>query len=400
MAGSRQHMAGSEGQVQLAEEVQGAASFVRALVSDRQYDLDDWLAANRLDMSLAAWLRAQGLAPWTFYRLRRAGLAQCPIDVANTLRADYYTATAYHALLSEALRELLTELDPLGIQPVILKGSVLSNTLYPTPATRPISDLDLLIERSQMPSIREVLRGQGYQDLQGLEPEHHLPYLNHLMVQRSFGDGQVVIIEAHWELLHDPGYARYMNTDQWRSRARPANLGECSALVLEPADQLLHACAHLLLHHGQCPRLIWLLDLRLLVERYGLTWDWAELVQRGAVMHLAATLRYWLAQAEGWFGAFLPEHARRAMAPVVPAKDEARYLAVAQAGEVRVWANYWQHMSGVAGWRDQLRYLRETFFPAWTYMQYRYGARSRWLAPFYYGWRFFRAGLVAFQRSG
>ncbi len=251
----------------------------------------------------------------------------------------------------------------------------LSSTLYPAPATRPVSDLDLLIDRDRVPAVEQALLAQGYQDVLGLSPEDHLAFSNHLHVQRGFGDGQAASIEAHWELVHDPGYARYMNAKQWLSRARPAQLGECSALVLGPADQLLHACAHLLLHHNQNPQLIWLLDLRLLVQRYGATWDWAELVERASALHLAAGLRYWLAQAEGWFGAFLPKQARQTLASVSPAEDEARYLAMAQAGDLRIWANYWQRMSGAAGWRGRLRYVREMFFPPWAYMQHRYGAR-------------------------
>ena len=128
-----------------------------------------------------------------------------------------------------------------------------------------------------------------------------------------------------------------------------------------------------------------MLDLRLLVERYGPTWDWVALVHRARAMHLAAALCYWLARAESWFGVFLPEPAQQALATAQPAEDEARYLTAAQAGDLRNWASHWQRVSGTAGLRQQLAYVRETFFPPWAYMHHRYGARSRWLAPLYYG---------------
>jgi hypothetical protein len=389
-----------EGQARPAGEAQGAVSFVRALVSDHHDGLDDWLAANRLNMSLVAWLRAQGLAPLAFYRMRGAGLAQCPIDVADILRADYYATTAYHTLLSTALRDLLVELSPAGIRPIVLKGMVLSSTLYPTPAARPTSDLDLLIERGQVPAAKQALLKLGYQDTLCLEPEGHLAFSSHLHVQRDCPGGQTVAVEAHWHLVHDPGYVRHIDIDLLRARAQPADLSGCSALVLDPADQLLHACTHLLLHHSQNPRLIWLLDLRLLVQRYGPTWNWDNILHRANAMHLAAALYYWLAQTEIWFGAFLSEEARQALAAARPAGDEAKYLSAAQAGDWRVWASYWQRASGTIGLRQRLTFVLETFFPPWTYMQRRYGARSRWLAPFCYGWRFIRAGLVAFRRSG
>ncbi len=376
------------------------AAFVRALANDEPHELQDWLTAHRLDASLVAWLVAQGVAPLAFHRLREAALlAECAPDAAALLRKEYYASAAHHALLSAALRDLLAALEPLGIRPVVLKGMALGSTLYPAPATRPVSDLDLLFERSQIPAVQQVLLRQGYRDILSLGINDHLAYPSHLNVERDLGNGQVVMIEAHWELVHDPGYMQHLNAREWLSRARPAALGESPAWVLEPADQLLYACAHMLLGHNQNQRLIWLFDLRLLVQRCGAAWDWAGLVERAAALHLAAALRYWLSQAEGWFGAFLPAGARQALASVSPASDEARYLAAAQAGDLPIWASYWQHMSGAAGWRGRLRYVRETFFPPWAYMQHRYGARSRWLAPAYYGWRFIRAGLVAFRRS-
>ena len=315
---------------------------MRAVVSDRTQALDGWLAAHSLDEATVAWLSDQGLAPLVFYRLRETGLLAClPADVAGSLRAHYYATAAYHALLSAALRDLWVELGQAGIRPIVLKGMALSSTLYLTPAARPTSDLDLLIERTQLPVVREVLLTLGYQDTLGLEPEGHLAFTNHLHVQRESAGGQTVAIEAHWHLVHDPGYVRHVNTDLLRARAQPADLSGCTALVLEPADQLLHACGHLLLHHGQHPRLIWLLDLRLLVERYGPTWDWAALLDAPA-MHLAAALCYWLMQAESWFGAFLSEEARQALAAAQPAVDEARYLSAAQDGDLRVWASNWQ----------------------------------------------------------
>jgi hypothetical protein len=380
---------------------QGAAAFLQALIAADPDGLRAWLAEHQLDADAVAWLRTQGLAPLVFFWLRKSSLlARLSDDIVGSLRADYYATIAYHALLSAALRDLLGELGPAGIQPIVLKGMALSSTLYPSPAARPASDLDLLIELAQVPVARQALLKLGFQDIIGLEPEGHMAFSNHVHVQRESAGGQTVAIEAHWHVVHDPGYARHMNADLLRARARPVELTGCTALVLDPADQLLHACAHLLLHHSQQPRLIWLLDLRLLVERYGPTWDWAALLHRARVMHLAAALCYWLAQAELWFGAFLPESIRLELAEAEPAEDEARYLIAAETGDLRLWASYWQRATGTLGSRQKLTYVRETFFPPWAYMQHRYGVRSRWLAPVYYGWRFIRAGLVAFQRSG
>jgi hypothetical protein len=379
-------------------EPEGAVEFVHGLMAKDAAHLSDWVRSQP-DALWGTWLEAQGLAPLTLYVLRTVGLAEAAKTISDALRRSYYTATANHALLSETLRELTADLRPLAIQPIVLKGMALCSTLYPVPATRPCSDLDLLVGRSQITAVEKALMRQGFHDAVGLGTDERLAYTSHLMLQRSLGDGQALNVEVHWHLLNDPGYVGNVDIDEMRARAQSAELDGSLALVLEPVDQMLHACAHLLLHHAQRPRLIWLLDLRMLVLRYSQSWNWTDVVSRAQGMHLAAALRYWLMQAEYWFGVFLPENARAALDRARPAADEARYIAAAQSGDEKLWKHYWRRMTGAAGLCPKLTYLREILFPPWAFMQRRYGAGSRWLAPLYYGWRLIRAGLTAFQRS-
>jgi hypothetical protein len=100
-----------------------------------------------------------------------------------------------------------------------------------------------------------------------------------------------MVVEAHWELVHDPGYARRLEVRGFMARATRINSRDGSAPALDPADQLIYACAHLLLHHLQDWSLLWLLDLRLLVTRRGAGWDWSELVDRAERYKLAGRKR-------------------------------------------------------------------------------------------------------------
>ena len=346
-----------------------------------------------------AWLRAQGLAPYISYRLREAGLlAQLPEAEQAALKSAFYSAKVHSTLLTMELKALLEALQPLGIEPILLKGMALGSTLYPSPATRPTSDLDVLIEPAQLETVQQVLTARGYQGM-GFAPGHQ-PLNNHWHAWREPGNGQSVAVEAHWHLVHDQGYARRMDLRGFYSRAQWADVQGCPARMLAPADQLIHACAHLLLHHARSFSLLWLLDLRLLVGRYGQSWDWGELVGRAAEYRLAGALRYWLELTEMWYGPFLPAQAVAALAAARVTSEERFYLSRAVGGHAQVWEYVWQRTFGAAGLRQRLGYVRDLFFPSWAFMQYRYGARSRWLAPLYYGCRFVRAGLVAFRRVG
>ncbi len=378
----------------------GAVAFLQALTAAETRPLEAWFDRNDLGEEVVRWLEAQRLAPYTFYRLREAGLmTRLPQAVQAALRSSFYAAAAQNAVLTVELGALLTDLRRRGVDPIVLKGMALGVTLYPVPNARPTADLDLLVERVQMDAVRQVLTERDYRDM-GLDPEHHQAFCNHLHAWRKMANGSHVSVEAHWHLVHDPGYARPMDLRDLRARARRVDFGPFSALVLDPADQLIHACAHLLLHHGHSWSLLWLLDLRLLVERYGARWDWGELIGRAGELRLAGALRYWLELTEAWMGACLPAQAREALARARTDDDEDWRIHIARARRVRVGELLWLRARGAGGWPGRLTYLTEALFPPWAYMQYRYRARTRWLAPLYYGWRIARAVVAVFRRVG
>jgi len=336
---------------------QGAVALLRALTVADEESLRSWLQDNPIDTATVGWLAAQGLAPYTYYQLRNAGiLPELPAAIYATLRSAYVVAAANQILLSTELAALLEALRPPGVEPIVLKGMALGVTLYPDPATRPTSDLDLLIEKSQIRrlpvkflysqqeiltqsrkvaksqsdflaswrlgvsrlrlvrvrAVRQALQDRGYRDA-GLDQERHQAFTHHLHMWRELAGGSHIAVEAHWRLVHEPGYARHMSLDGMRARTGQVDLGGFSARVLSSTDALIHACAHLLLHHSQDWRLLWLLDLRLLVERYGATWEWPALVEQAREAHLAAALRYWLDLTEAWFGSFLPGSSAHAL---------------------------------------------------------------------------------------
>ena len=371
-----------------------ARTFLPALLSPDGLGPSCVEVAPALD---AAWLNLHRLSPYVFYRLQQAGLLGClPDAVRAALQLSYYKAVANHTVLTSELDALLVELRAQDVNPIVLKGMALGVTLYPSPTTRPTLDLDLLVERDQLGLVRKVLEVRGYRD-KGLNQERRQAFCSHLHMWR---ESPRIMVEAHWHLVHDPGYARRVDLGGFYSRARPADFGGYSALVLDPMDQLIHACAHLSFTHNQNWDLLWLLDLGLLVQCYRQSWDWAEVASRSEKLGLAGSVLYWLELTETWYGALVPAQARQALARAKPGAEESWYIEKSRLAKARVWNFAWRRAFGGADLKRGLAYLGEIFFPPWAYMQYRYGARTRWLAPVYYAWRLVRASWVAFRRVG
>ena len=130
----------------------GLFGFLKALAAGS----DESVAHGRRRMAWmrapAAWLRAEGVGQFCVPSAA-GGRGFRPVTAGGvglaTFHAAYYKSTATHMMLAAELEALLAMLHPLGVDPIVLKGMALGTTLYATPPTRPVSDVDILIERSQ-----------------------------------------------------------------------------------------------------------------------------------------------------------------------------------------------------------------------------------------------------------
>ena len=197
-----------------------------------------------------------------------------------------------HALNTERNAELLaqltrvvTRLNAAGIEPVVLKGSAhLATGLWPTPGSRLVSDIDLLVDKGAIGtafSALEELAGTGPQD-----PGHPeiIAINKHLLPLH--GAGGAAEVELHHSVFQARA-ARLAPTEDLVARARPLAFGTARARILSPTDRVLTAMMHGLAGSGSylMPTLHMrdMLDIHFLAATYGqrIDWGWIE-------RHLAA----------------------------------------------------------------------------------------------------------------
>ncbi len=239
----------------------------------------DWDACTALG-------RTHFVLPLAFHNLHAAGLLHLlPESVAAQWRLDYdrglARATRAHAILAAALRALAEA----GITPICLKGPALAEQCYPHPATRPMSDLDLLVRADERHRAEQALRGAGFaSDVTG---EHFAP-------DEPRGTPLQVGIELHTDLLTGRFGNRKvagLRAAELRQRARPARVADSDCLSLDPADTVVFLGAHMTVHHGLLV-LIWLADLAYLAHARGAQLGWDAVVDRAT--------RYGVQRAVGW----------------------------------------------------------------------------------------------------
>ncbi|MGB3061879.1 MAG: nucleotidyltransferase family protein [Anaerolineae bacterium] len=274
---------------------QAIVSFVQALVSSRPQALGEWLAANRLDAALAAWLHGQGMAPFVFYRLRQDQLqAAVSSAVLAQLQHAYYLAASRAALRARELTTVLQALAAHGVVPVLFKGAVLAHTVYPNYACRPMSDLDLWLSDAEIEVAIHVLAQIGY--VQRVKPAR--PAALQALHEGEFKfygpTPDTGLIELHrgvfaGQWLHRTTRVRSSETCE---RLAPVVIAGQPAKMLSPEDALLQLALHLAVNHQfSYPWVRGLVDIALLARQQPV--DWVLAAERARAWRVATPT--WLA---------------------------------------------------------------------------------------------------------
>lgn len=195
----------------------------------------------------------------------------------STLAGVYVRNRHANQVRSRALACALAAFDQEGIEALVLKGGALMHLLYPDPALRPMSDLDLLVRPADMPRARAVLADLGFIGAgASAQVNKSLPTVG------TYVEGVWVGFELH-ENLFERGHSAPGTLEDLGLR-RTFSIGEGGPLArtLGYEDTLWHLCEHLRFHTTVfLPwRLIWVADIVGMVERFGEEMDWDDLARR------------------------------------------------------------------------------------------------------------------------
>ena len=163
-----------------------------------------------------------------------------------------------------------------GIPFILLKGGCYLLDLYDDLGQRPLTDIDLLVRPSDAPRLRRCLEGAGYATLQWDEEYRRFEMIPPGQGRCSF--------EVHWGLGLSE---RNIDQDRVWERSRVAVLEDVSCRRLAPDDALLFHVAHLA-DHFFGPSLKWVIDLRLMFQRWQL--DPESLIKKAAEWRMRTAL--------------------------------------------------------------------------------------------------------------
>lgn len=169
-------------------------------------------------------------------------------DVARELDHEAHLAT---------LRRIDAALARAGLRAVALKGAALAARLYPRPAARATSDVDLLVAEDELDDVARVLGEDGWRGEDSPSERRFRREHFHL----HFTKPGAPPLELHFHAYR--GFGHVMRSEPMIARAVPA-LGLEAVRVAAPEDEIPYLAAHAAAH--RFVRLGWLWDLALYVD--------------------------------------------------------------------------------------------------------------------------------------
>jgi hypothetical protein len=296
---------------------------------------------------------------------------------SDDLRMAAFRHAAVFRLQDKELERVCERLNQSGIRYLLIKGAAICYQLYPQPEIRPRVDTDVFIAESDIQRMKDALTSIGYEPMVA-----HDGGLVSYQTGMKFTDACALthVIDIHWNLSNRHEYRDILGFEL--AYASSVSISRFSFPVYAPGDvfALCLACQHLVGHHSDNPRLIWLYDMRLLLQRMSDNDidSFVELVtnqnlEGAASQALTELNRHFNTGAAGILD-------RLGYREGVPLKSESRLELLNS------------NLNSFPTLSSKLRYLTALAFPPIEYMEKHFSQGSKLLIPWHYLYRILRGG--------
>lgn len=264
--------------------------------------------------------------PLAWHRLQGKVASDRTYEIAKGV---YRQAWYRNALLLRTAGEVLDAFAPARIDAMLLKGTSLASRCYPTPATRPMVDIDLLVPHARAEDAFATLARAGWRPVKHLPARTLIGYAHAVSFVRDQTN-----LDLHWNALW-PQRTADADRPFWENALRIDHQGR-AAWALAPTDELFHACLHGARRSQNAyswaplPLVRWITDAIMIARRHAI--DWARLDALAARFHARLQLRDAFLVLRH-FGFAVPDDVLAAWASVRSPADELHYeLALAAQG--------------------------------------------------------------------
>lgn len=231
------------------------------------------------------------VGPLVYKNLSRVADLHIPFWVSRRLKEIYTESFLQTEPFYRDLKILLNEFNQRNISVIVLKGAAIAQELYDDIALRPLKDIDILAKKEDWPSIREILRGIGYKNKEGLDLLE-LDRLSPVDMDRhvAYENDRMTKIEFKFNLF-SLDFPEFENTKQYWETAQQKNLSGTGMLTLNAEDQFLYLCSRMI--NVGFRYLLWFIDLKEFLH-FHQNIDWGCVIDKARAKKITPVLFYTL----------------------------------------------------------------------------------------------------------
>jgi len=277
------------------------------------------LSGQKEDLKLAmsetfwrlAWAEGVGACLWHRLNKKRE---MVPGEIFQTYIKQPLRIQTIHALiLKQTNSTMLQRMQESGVACITLRGQSLAEAMYDPPASRPQTDIDLLVHEKDVPAAKQVVVQSGF------EPVEHHPLL--FLREDALLDLHADPLDM--DRIHAWGYLTPMRTQDFFSHTEQGEPAGMPALLVHPRVNLPYLCFHAMKHSFE--RLIWLWDIALLARKVQEQHQW-DAVQEGIQEYrLERPCFYALSYVQKHLDAPVPEHLLEKIRPTMDWREQALF---------------------------------------------------------------------------
>jgi hypothetical protein len=214
-----------------------------------------------------------------------------PSDIVNFLKNNYFYNLINNQRFLEEFSSISASFRQAKIPIVPIKGVALLKDICAHIPSRPMADMDLLVEKVNLPRARTILSGLSFTErLEGLSESYWLEKQCHVPFLKTKSDRDIIALDLHFGLDFKRKKGEIL--PQLWSRA-------CSG-TLSPEDALFSLALHQR-RFGKSLCLKNVVDTVLILRKYQDLFDWDYVIKQAKLGRMCSTMFFLLAQVKNLF---------------------------------------------------------------------------------------------------
>lgn len=312
-----------QGKIRVSAEAELLLAIARGVIADDKKPIGGMADKFNINWNIFRTISAyHELSPFVYPAIKE-WQSLVPGEIADYYKRESYFNYARSCYLLEEFFRIKEEFERLEVKLVPIKGIALLADIYADRPIRPMCDIDLLVNVSDLQKAKDILLNMGYTlQLQGLREEYWINHQCHLPFSRIAQEEQYYV-DMHFG-LDFKRKGKNILPGLWE-RISKVSVENRMIALLSPEDSLFSLALHLR-RFGKILNLKNVLDTALILKKYNRGLDWGYIFNESKLARMRSAVYFAILQTNIFLGTLIPDYAWKGLGVSLHKKQLMRKL--------------------------------------------------------------------------